>query len=247
MGIFLLVIPSLVIGPQFNGVCLATWWQRMLSPFLEKGVISQQEINQSMVGVLTRLLTDTETGVGRYDVHFDVNLFTWPLEVVTWLVKGMSIALVGLLAVFCRTKTDRRDDYRLFGEFSLVVLTMLFVSERSWKHHYVTLLLPYTYLMYRVGVGSLSVRVKTILASAMLLSAVLMATTSSELGGWFADQKGHKLAQGYGMFFWAGVVLYAATAWRVWVERLSAPDAERSLRADSPDGGLSVPPPHFVT
>ncbi len=29
---------------------------------------------------------------------------------------------------------------------------MLFVSERSWKHHYVTLLLPYTYLAYRVGV-----------------------------------------------------------------------------------------------
>ena len=28
---------------------------------------------------------------------------------------------------------------------------MLFVSERSWKHHYVTLLLPYTYLVYRVG------------------------------------------------------------------------------------------------
>ena len=60
MGVFLLIVPSLIIGPQFNGECLAMWWHRMISPFLTKGVVSPQEINQSMVGVLTRLLTDTE-------------------------------------------------------------------------------------------------------------------------------------------------------------------------------------------
>ena len=32
----------------------------MISPFLVKGVVSPQEINQSMVGVLTRLLTDDQ-------------------------------------------------------------------------------------------------------------------------------------------------------------------------------------------
>ena len=64
MGLFLLIVPSLVIGPQFNGECLAMWWHRMLSPFLVKGATSPQEINQSMVGVLTRLLTDAETGDG---------------------------------------------------------------------------------------------------------------------------------------------------------------------------------------
>ena len=59
LGIFLLIVPSLVIGPQFNGECLGMWWHRMVSPFVVKGVGSPQEINQSMVGVLTRLLTDT--------------------------------------------------------------------------------------------------------------------------------------------------------------------------------------------
>ena len=52
----------------------------------------------------------------------------------------------------------------------------------------------------------------------MVLSALLMATTSTEIGGLFAHGQGHKIAQGYGMFLWAGVVLYVATAWRVWVE-----------------------------
>ena len=59
----------------------------------------------------------------------------------------MAFCLLGLLAFLCRTKTTDRRDPRLLGEFALVVLTMLFVSERSWKHHYVTVLLPYTYLV----------------------------------------------------------------------------------------------------
>ena len=75
MGIFLLIVPSLVIGPQFNGECLGMWWHRMITPFVVKGATSPQEINQSMVWrVLTRLLTDLTPGQGRYDAHIDLNL-----------------------------------------------------------------------------------------------------------------------------------------------------------------------------
>jgi alpha-1,2-mannosyltransferase len=246
MVVFLVIVPSMVIGPTFNGICLASWWKRMLSPFLEKGMISQQEINQSMGGVLTRLLTDSETGSGRYDLHFDVNLVAWSPRAVSLLVKGMSLGLVAMLAVLCRTKTERRDDHRLFGEFALVVMTMLFVSERSWKHHYVTMLLPYTYLMYRVGIASVAPRVRITLAAAMVLSALLMATTSSELGGLFARHQGHKIAQGYGMFLWAGVVLYVATAWRVWAERSTAPVSAPSQVELESAPRLSFPHPYFV-
>jgi alpha-1,2-mannosyltransferase len=222
LALFLVVMPSAILGPTFNWQCLTTWWQKMLSPYLEQGVASQQEINQSMVGVVMRLLTDAKTGTGRYDVHLDVNLASWSPEIVSYLVKALSIGCVGLLALVCRTRTNRRDDARLFGEFALVVLTMLFVSERSWKHHYVTLLLPYTYLMYRVGVVPLATRTRVGLTALMVLSALFMATTSSELGGLFARHQGHKIAQGYGMFLWAGVLLYGATAWRVWTERGAA-------------------------
>ena len=52
----------------------------------------------------------------------------------------------------------------------------------------------------------------------LALSALFMATTSTELGGLFARHQGHKIAQGYGMFLWASVLLYAATAWRVLAE-----------------------------
>ena len=226
MGLFLFVVPSLIIGPEFNAECLSSWAHRMLGPFLVKGEASPQEVNQSMVGVLTRLLTDTKVGTGRYDVRLDLNIVSWPPKVVGMLIKGLSLGLIGMLAFLCRTNTERRDDPRLLGEFSLVVLTMLFVSERSWKHHFVTVLLPYTYLMYRVGVMATTRRVRWILGSALILSTLLMATTSSELGGLFAARQGHKIAQGYGMFLWAAVVLYVATAWRVWAERGDVANAE---------------------
>lgn len=234
LGVFLLIVPSLVIGPRFNGECLGFWWHHMLRPFLVSGASSPQEINQSMIGVLTRLLTETSTGSGRYDVHLALNLFSFPPEVVQVLIKVFSLGLVGLLAYFCRLDATRRTDPRLLGEFSLVVLTMLFVSERSWKHHYVTVLLPYTYLMGQFTYGTSRLKIRLLLSAAIWSSVGMMATTSSELGGMLADGQGHKIAQGYGMFLWAGVLLYVVTAWRVVVMR--------RCRWDEAEG---IPTPHF--
>jgi len=222
MGIFLLIVPSIFLGPQFNGLCLGSWWHQILSPYVNGGAMSSQEINQSMIGVLSRLLIKS-TRMDEYGVKIHVNLVAWDPKLVANLLKGASVGMVGLLAWLCRTRSERRDDPRLLGEFSLVVLTMLFVSERSWKHHYVTLLLPYTYLSYRAGMPGLPKRTRAILGGALALSAVLIATTSSELGGLFAKHSGHKVAQAYGMFLWAGVVVYIATAWRVRVEGRIAP------------------------
>ena len=47
-----------MIGPQFNGECLGMWWHRMITPFIVKNASSPQEINQSLLAVLMRLLTD---------------------------------------------------------------------------------------------------------------------------------------------------------------------------------------------
>jgi len=254
IGVFLLIVPSLILGPQFNGACLGMWWHRMLSPYLTRGVVGDQEMNQSMVGVLTRLATAPRGVMGPYARQLDgLNLVSWAPQVVVILVKLLSLALVGMLALLCRTKAARRTDPRLLGEFALVALTMLFVSERSWKHHYVTLLLPYTYLMYEFAFAPGQtrrerVRVRVLLSVAIWSSVLFMATTSNELGTMLVRNEGHKIAQGYGMFLWAGVALYIATAWRVWVERTHV---EGDAGRDPITGGTSsaarpvLPTPHF--
>jgi hypothetical protein len=84
---------------------------------------------------------------------------------------------------------------------------------------------------------------RVLLGTAMALSAVLMATTSSELGGLLANGQGHKIAQAYGMFLWAGVVVYLATAWRVWVERSSEIDDTIGYE-DRIQAGTAMRAPH---
>ena len=52
LGMFLFVVPSAVIGPQFNFECLRMWSHRMVTPFVVKGAFSPQEANQSVSGVI---------------------------------------------------------------------------------------------------------------------------------------------------------------------------------------------------
>lgn len=234
VGVFLLAVPSTVLGPQFNGECLAMWWHRILSPYISRGDMSEQEVNQSMIGVLSRLLTEGKDG--RYSRLLDLNLAAWSTRSVARLAKGLSFGMLGLLLFFSRTRTNRRDDSRLLGEFSLVVLTMLIVSERSWKHHFVTLLLPYAYLVHRAYVAPASWRLKVTLTGFLWASVLLIFTTSSEVGGLVADGLGHKIALYYGMFFWGAVVLYIGTAWRVVAERRG------ELDPTVPGSGSGSPP-----
>jgi hypothetical protein len=223
MGIFMLLIPSMVVGTRFNGECLGMWWQRMITPYVVEGATSPQDVNQSAVGVLSRMLTELTPGHGPYQPHHDLNLASWPPWVVRYLIRAVVAGLLGLLALLCTTKTRDRRDPRLLGEFALVVLTMLFASERSWKHHYVTVLLPITYLAYEYFSMRVGRRGRRVILAAWALSFGLMASTSTEIGGWVADGQGHEIAQGYGLFMWAGVVLYATVAWRVWLRRQESP------------------------
>jgi alpha-1,2-mannosyltransferase len=245
MGIFLLILPSAIIGPTFNAECLASWWNRMVMPFVAEGAASPAAINQSVVGWLFRMLCQRGPGQGPYALEHDVNVVSLSPWVARLIIKAVVGSLLLMLAFFCRTKTTDRRDPRLLGEFSLVVLTMLFVSERSWKHHYVTVLLPITYLAYEYFSGRLGLRARQVIVVSWALAFMLMASTSSEIGGLFGDGDTHKDAQTYGMFMWAGVVLYATVAWRVWARR-KEPMAEPSVVDRYSTGHGELQGPHVV-
>jgi hypothetical protein len=240
LGIFLIIVPGVVVGPQFNGECIGMWWHRMITPYIVKNATSSQEMNQSLIAVLMRLLTDLTPGQGRYDTHLDVNVISLPSWMVAYLFKGAAVAMLGLLAFLCRTKTTDRRDPRLLGEVALIVLTMLFLSERSWKHHYVTVLLPYSYLVSEFFSNRLGPRRRALLVGSWALTFSLMAAASADLGGLFAEGQGHEIAQGYGSFLWAGVVLFGMVGWRVWARR-----NESSFPTLPRDPGSPIPRSHF--
>lgn len=288
--LFLFVVPSIFLGPSFNWELLTTWWHRIIRPYVASGVVGDQEVNQSMVGVLTRLLTENASMGPRYGAKLGVNLLSLDRGLVATALKGISFGLIGLLAWLCRTKSDRRNDPRWLGEFALVVLTMLFVSERSWKHHYVTLLLPFAYLGVRCAAGANPLGARWAIGASLIASATLIGLTSPEFGlllglvaalgtsalaaavfarryldpehgpqppprfgtlaavaaswfvliwaplatlsvaawGWMEEHHTHEFANGYGTYFWAGVLAFIATAWCVRRERLAEPAPKAS-------------------
>jgi hypothetical protein len=240
--LYLLVIPSVVIGPRFNALCFSTWCQRIVTPFLVEGSASPQEANQSMVGVMTRLLTEIEPGTDRYDVQFDLNVASLPPDAVAMLVKVTSFAFIGLLALYCRTRDPDRTDVRYLGEVALVVLAMLFLSERSWKHHFVTLVFPFTYLMSEAFSPRTSPKARRGIVAALAASFLMMASTSTEFGGLFAHGEGHAIAQGYGMFMWAAVVLFGAVAWRLRARSAQAVGVGDGLVPQTPSPAVAAAP-----
>jgi alpha-1,2-mannosyltransferase len=107
------------------------------------------------------------------------------------------------LAVWsCRTPIDVRHGWRLAAEYSLVVLGMLLLSERTWKHHCVTLLLPFAVLSYYLLACQPRPAGFRVLGAVLLSSIGLMAATSTVFDKDFA-----KHAQVYGAYTVASLLL----------------------------------------
>src|SRR5262249_49266933 len=147
LGLFLWpgVVPAVRLGFAENQQQLVSWYREMVYPFLVEGKVTSEHPNQSLPGVVYRLTTASpsfSTYVNNVYTPTDYdNFLSLEPGQARWLVKGC----MGLFALFvvwtCRTPLDRRQGWQLAAEYSLVVLGMLLFSERTWKHHCVTLML----------------------------------------------------------------------------------------------------------
>jgi hypothetical protein len=107
----------------------------------------------------------------------------------------------------CRTPTKPRQSAALTAEYALFVLGMLLFSERTWKHHSVTLMLPFGVICYALAAGNIGRRTRTYLIGTLIAVQVALATTST---GWLPDDTWATLAQVYGAYTWAFLLLAAA-------------------------------------
>src|SRR5262249_35768221 len=94
-------------------------------------------------------------------------------------------------------------------EYSLVVLGMLLFSERTWKHHCVTLLLPIAVLCYHLTTVARNRGLRAYLI-ATLAGVVLLMTTTSTFKVMPRWDEIAKLAQVYGAYVWAYLILILA-------------------------------------
>jgi hypothetical protein len=118
----------------------------MVKPFAVEGRITSEHANQSLPGLLTRLLTDEPSFIDysesdgqpiAADTHTMINLGA---NTVSLLVKVAMLAFVCIIVL--RARTRDRAGLAFAAEAGAVLCAMLLFSERTWKHHATGLLLP---------------------------------------------------------------------------------------------------------
>jgi hypothetical protein len=136
----------------------------------------------------------------------------------------------------CRTPTQPRASAALAAEYALVVLGMLLFSERTWKHHSVTLLLPFAVLSYALAIGASGPRLRTYLIATLIVVQAAITATSTGL----LPEEWAKLAQVYGAFTWGFLLLAAALATILRCERIPQDEAKKLNQ-------LRIPEPEIAT
>ncbi|WP_372369286.1 glycosyltransferase family 87 protein [Candidatus Uabimicrobium sp. HlEnr_7] len=195
--LFLFVVPSLFLGWEYNNELIVGWGEQMLAPFVS-GEVQQMQINhnnQSLTGVFQRLFTDSiaiERGMHK------INVLSVSHAQVSLLVKIVCVLLFSLICMYARsTKEQSHIDY--LGEFALVFLAMLLMSERTWKHHQILLIFPHVFLLSHFFYSNR----KKILY--LLVSSFVLHTLS---GSFPWGKTLSSFLEAYGAHFWANIILF---------------------------------------
>jgi hypothetical protein len=219
--LFLFFVPSLLLGWDQNTRDLHSWVDGMIVPYVQEGRVTSEHQNQSIPGLLYRLATHSPS-FSTFDdknqyvpLQYDNFLDLAPKQ-AQWIVKSCMAFFVLLVLWTCRSSTTTRHGWRLVAEYSIVVLGMLLFSERAWKHHAVTLVLPFAVVCYCLATGGYGWRMRAFLIGCLAAASLLIASTSTlafkeSTSGLvhFWDQLG-KSAQVYGAFVWSYLILLAA-------------------------------------
>jgi alpha-1,2-mannosyltransferase len=221
--LFFWLVPGLLLGFDSNRTYLTSWYRAMIEPYAVEGTVITEHQNQSLPGLLHRMLTHSPSfGTYEGDTYVPLeyhNVVEWSPTVVGLLVKACMLLFGVLVVAVCRNSTSNRARWQLAAEYGLVLVGMLLFSERTWKHHCVTMLVPFSVLAYYLATGQAAPHVKRFVLAMLIAAAVLMTATSS--GGHLMARLG-KLAEVYGAYVWANLALTAALGIVLWQQNRSA-------------------------
>lgn len=211
LGLWLFVVPGLVYGWERNNELLESWYRLMVRPAVVENRVTSEHPNQSLPGVVFRLFTHSPSFI-EYDKtpQGDIpraadfhNVADVGNDSARWVVKALMAGFALLVVVLCRTPRSERQGVRFAAECSLIVLGMLLFSERTWKHHAVTLLFPFAVIAFALS-SEIGSRTRSLLVGVLVAVMVLTVGTGA-LAGRTAD-----LAMVYGSYTLAFLLLTAA-------------------------------------
>jgi hypothetical protein len=240
IALFAFVVPGAVLGWERNLELSQAWWTQTARPYLagdDVALMQSEHINQSLIGVLARLATAAvaiPAHPPNWPVDVRVNLIDLSPTALFVLHRAACLLVLVVLVWCCRAPRSTRTGAVTAGEWAMVALAMLMLSERSWKQHYVTLFLPVVFLAWHALRAGAPQAWRRAAWAALIASAATHALSGSGVLG----AKGSDLAEAYGAFLWGGVALFAACAWLLLrePEPEAAPAQARAPKPAPPKG-----------
>ncbi len=188
LGIWFFAVPGATLGWKHNLVLLESWYDVMAKPFLVEGEITSEHANQSIPGAVVRLLTDEPSSIdwdeddkpipGGYHTIADIGPDN--ARVLIRVCQTIWVGVLLWLGWANVSKRDNRTGLLFAAECGYVLLGMLLFSERTWKHHATTLMLPFAVLFAVLASGALTRRWRIALYT--MLGAVLLLQFGPSLG-----------------------------------------------------------------
>jgi hypothetical protein len=208
--VWLVVVPSLVFGAAQNARWLEQWGRIMIVPYVTRGEVLYP-MSQSFGSFALRLLTPlaifetTENGV-PYGHYMNVVQLT-ERTVSAWVVPIMvTVVVAGLW--WTRRRLPSLRCRRYLVEIGGVTALMLWFSERTWVHHYVSFVLT----LGAAGAVLSELDSNSGGARALRRSLLLFAgvTVWASDAGRLFGRHGVEWTQAFGVFLWPSVVVTAA-------------------------------------
>ena len=200
--LWLAVVPGALLGFERTRDLSLSWYAHMVRPFLAQGKVNSEHANQSLPGLVTRLLTNSpsdqeyDEGDGHVVAKEFHNLTDIGPRGAKRVIQALQLGYTLLGIWLLRNRLDRPGDARagiaVAAEYAFIVLGMLLFSERTWKHHGVVLMLPFLVVAAFYCLPATGRRLRAGLALANGLVFALIAVPSL-LGG---DRQDEALAYG---------------------------------------------------
>ncbi len=218
LTLFLSTVPDIILGKEYNQQLLGSWYTQMVKPFVVEGKVTSEHPNQSIPGVVFRLLTHEPSDMiydedGKPAPNEYANLTDIGPVNAKWIIRGTQALFVLFVAYLFRANlVKERQGLRVAAECAAITLGMLLFSERTWKHHATTMILPMAVIVGSWAFGTLSGKRRFFVAASLIVGMLLMTVPS------FLARKSQDFFMVYGshtvgfilLMVNMGVVLWAA-------------------------------------
>lgn len=214
LALFFFILPGAYLGFARNWALLTSWYHMLVEPFAREGYAALEIANQSLYGVLVRLLSNA----GLLSIAQMPDQQAWasgmeemarPATALGRLLRpAITLTALAVLGWLCRARTAKRHDPRLLLEFGLVLLAMLLLSERTWKHHATTLPLIYLGVWYALTCLPWNEKFRSCFVAGLMVQLALLVGLSEGLVG---DRVADMALDG-GLFCWGLVLCFVQSA-----------------------------------